>query len=132
MTPRRTYRAVAGVDLLVCAAFAHPRAGRTLVRQLAGPSRNATLGPARTDELAGSPFAPLMGIVGLAWAVHRLWRPTASAALVDAVARLLVSAQLVRAVRAEALPPAFLLFVATEVLGSVLQGTAARDDEERR
>lgn len=66
-------------------------------------------------------FVHLAGVLGVLWALVRLATPIRFLAALDAIGRCAVSVLLVRALQHGA-PAALWLFVATELVGAVVQG----------
>ncbi|MCP5068038.1 MAG: hypothetical protein GY946_15865 [bacterium] len=66
-------------------------------------------------------FVNIAGVLGVLWAIVRLRWPLAVLAHTDAIARCFVAALIVYYVVSFPVPPIFLVFVATELLGTGLQ-----------
>ncbi len=112
----------AALDLVLCAPFAVPPLAALLLGLLY--ALNGRLGGVSTAP----PFEPvhwlfvcLMGGLGVVWAVARLVEPVRSLGLIDAVARLWVSALIAYFVFARGAPTVLVVFLATELGGALHQ-----------
>ena len=115
-------RGWAALDLVLSALFAVPTLAALLLGLLY--ALNGRLGGLSTVP----PFEPvhwlfvcLMGALGVVWAVARLVEPVRSLGLIDAVARLWVSALIAYFVFARGAPIVLVLFLATELGGALHQ-----------
>jgi len=74
-------------------------------------------------------FVHLAGVLGVLWALARLATPTRFLAALDAIGRCAVAVLLVRALQHGA-PAALWLFVATELVGAVVQGAVVARERD--
>ena len=123
----RTIRGWAALDLVVTAMLALPPLAALFVRLLY--ALNGRLGGVSTSP----PFDPthwlfvcLAGALGVAWAIARWVEPVRPLGMIDAVARLWVSALIAWFVLARGAPPVLLAFLVTEVAGALHQFWALR------
>ena len=121
--PPRVIRSFAALDLVVTAPFATPLTAPALLAlfyrlddQLGGPTASAPELPAIAWF-----FVHLAGILGVLWAVARLWMPDVRLARLDAVGRGVVAALLLVGIAGGALPRVLLVFAATELAGTIGQ-----------
>jgi hypothetical protein len=118
----KVIRGWAVLDLVVSAVFAVPPLAALLVGLLY--ALNGRLGGAAAApsfEPVHWLFVCLMGTLGMVWAVGRLVEPVRTLGLIDAVARLWVSALIAYFVFAGGAPVALVLFIATELGGALHQ-----------
>lgn len=66
-------------------------------------------------------FANIMGVLGVIWALVRWTAPTLTYARMDAIGRAAVAAIILWHMQQDDLPRIYLLFVATELLGTLVQ-----------
>jgi len=66
-------------------------------------------------------FVSLAGVLGVLWALGRIWMPDGRLALLDAVGRLLVSAMIAFFVAGMGAPRGLLIIIASEFLGAISQ-----------
>jgi hypothetical protein len=123
----RVIRGWATLDLVVTALIAVPPAAALFIKLIYG--LNGLLG----GVLPVPPFDPvhwlfvcLAGALGVAWAIARMVQPVRPLGMIDAVARLWVSALIAYFVFARGAPPVLLAFLATELGGSLHQLWALR------
>lgn len=126
--PTRLIKAVAWCDFAVTLPFALPFIAEALIALIYGIDHTLGFGtPALFFEAGpfGLMFVHIMGMLGVVWALARLRQPLPELARIDAVARLAVAALIIYAISMGATPVLW-LFVATEIVGSVLQFTVLR------
>jgi hypothetical protein len=123
--PARTLRWVAASDLAVTAAFAVPPVGAAVVRTLVDLEHRLT-GRTRAYPGLDSPFTPVMGLLGVLWAAERMVRPGTATAAMDAAARVAVAGWVAHSIRRRTVPVTFAGFVATELLGGLVEVGALR------
>lgn len=126
---RGILRGVAALDLAITAAFAVPPVGAAAVRALVGLEHRWT-GGSRAYPGLDSPFTPVMGLLGVLWAVERLARPGVATAGMDAAARVAVAGWVAHSIRRRTVPLTFAGFVATELLGGLAEVRAMRRRDE--
>lgn len=122
----RVIRGCAAFDLLVTGLLAFPRSAHWFMQVL------FTVNGALGGGAALPPFVALQwffvnlaGVLGLLWASARLLQPSRLLAMIDAAARVWVAGLIGFHVFGGA-PGILLLFVFTELIGSVLQLRALR------
>ena len=71
-------------------------------------------------------FMNLAGMLGVVWALGRIANPLRQLGLIDATARLVVSALILYYVFAQSAPPALLLIIVSEVAGAFMQFSALK------
>jgi hypothetical protein len=120
-------RACAAFDLVVTGLFALPFSARIFVATLYALDR-ALGGNLATPQLGdlGAFFTNLAGILGVLWALVRLYRPERFLARADALGRCAVAALLAWYLASESVPDVLWLFVATELGGAVAQWWVTR------
>jgi hypothetical protein len=123
----RVIRGWAALDLVVTAMLALPPLAALFVRLLY--ALNGRLG----GVSASPPFDPahwlfvcLAGALGVVWAIARMVEPVRPLGVIDAFARLWVSALIAWFVLARGAPPVLLVFLATELGGALHQLWALR------
>ena len=127
---QRVMRGWAFLDLVVTGMLALPVVSSAFIALLYG-LEGAVFGPREAP-----PFAPvqlffvnLAGVLGVLWALARIFEGTRFLALCDTAGRCVVAAWIGLALVAEpGAPRILLLFVATELLGAVHQAIAIRGD----
>jgi len=130
MRPTTIIRGVAAFDLLVTAVFAVPPLAKVFVQVVYALDGMISGGDVAAVAPAIPPIAWLFfnvaGILGVLWAGVRIVMPMRELAIADAAARCVVAAWVLYYCLAESVPSILLVFVATEVLGSLIQGVAIR------
>jgi hypothetical protein len=119
---------IAWFDLGVTALFILPPVAALLLSVLMGLEQQL-FGPARVSALPAAQwfiFMSLMGILGVVWAVARLWLNDDRLWYLDAMARCVVALMLVQAIVFSGLPLVFGAFVATELIGAAWVWLVAR------
>ena len=121
-TQERWIRTFAAIDLVLTAPLALPLFAVPFFDLLQWV--DTTLGFEtvwRTLDAFGWLFVHLAGVLGVLWALARLATPTRFLAALDAAGRGLVTGLMLHAMR-DGASPVFALFVASELIGAIVQG----------
>jgi hypothetical protein len=122
MNTIKTIRAIAAFDFLTTVAFVLPwTAGLyvAFIYQLHGTFVE-NLRPGFDGDTLTLAFVNTTGVLAVLWAIVRWQNPTLFYSRLDAFGRLAIAALLLNHI-AGSLSPIFLIFVATEITGAILQ-----------
>ena len=120
---KQVIRGVALLDMAITLPFALPLIATELITIIYFIDRSLGFGTPPTMFDMGPLailFVHIMGVLGVVWALARLWLTSPLLARIDAIARLAVTALIVSAI-AQGATPVLWLFVLTEIGGSAIQ-----------
>lgn len=122
---RLAIRIFAAIDLPIVGCLALPGLAPAFMQWLNALAFSIGLSPV---PLMAAPqfwlFVHVAGVLGVLWAIARLATPTLLLGGLDIIGRCLVTALIVRALVAPDINDVLWLFVASEIIGALVQGGA--------